>query len=104
MILDIPPHLETAIIQTAQAQGVSATEWALSVLQNNIAQTDDYYLDFDIDKMAQMIGETDENGRAKNMLVLPTGLSQAQLRTWLDENIPKHLEGKSLEQGALVWK
>lgn len=109
MILDIPPHIEQMIIATAQAQGISATEWALTALQKSIEpQTppndDGYYLDFDIEQMTQMIGETDENGRAKNTLVLPTGLTKAQLRTWLDENIPKHLERKSLEQGALVWR
>lgn len=80
MILDIPPHLETAIIQTAQAQGISATEWALTILQNSIepkaVSSDDYYLDFDIDKMAQMIGETDENGRAIHTTEIPKGLAK----------------------------
>lgn len=106
MILDIPPHLETAIIETAQAQGVSVTEWALTALQQSITPktmpSDDYYLDFDIERMQEAIGEYDENGRAINTLTLPQGLSKAQLRTWLDENISKHLANKALEQRALA--
>lgn len=75
MILDIPPHLETAIIQTAQAQGISATEWALMTLQNHATPSDDG-IEFDMACMARAIGEYDKNGRAINTTEIPKGLAK----------------------------
>lgn len=102
MILDLPQELEAIISQTAKTQGISAQELALATLQKSFAQDDEQaYYDwfcehFDIDRMKEAIGETDENGRAKSTLTLPKGLNKEQLSAWLSENIPAHLEKREL--------
>lgn len=43
---------------------------------------------FDVEKLAQAIGETDENGRAKHAITIPKGLSADKevFRQWLKAN------------------
>lgn len=57
---------------------------------------------FDRERLQQAIGETDECGRAKNTLSLPSGLNKEQLRIWLEENIPAYLEQKVSNQRELA--
>ena len=104
MILDLPPQLESTITQIAQAQGISAHEWVLTTLQKSIATDDEerayydwfYRHHFDIERMKEAIGKTDENGRPKQTLALPQGLNKEQLSAWLKENIPAHLKNREL--------
>lgn len=69
MILDLPPELETIIIQTAEQQGISAEQVATNGLKQLFLPNDELY--FDIERMKVAIGETDENGRAKNTHQVP---------------------------------
>lgn len=46
MILDIPPHIEQMMTATAQAQGMSVQDWALTTLQKGIAQDEQAYYDW----------------------------------------------------------
>lgn len=103
MILDLPPQLESTITQIAQAQGISAHEWVLTTLQKSITPDDEerayyewFYRHFDIERLKEAIGETDENGRPKHTLALPRGLNKEQLSAWLKENIPAYLENREL--------
>lgn len=60
MILDIPPHIEQMMIATAQAQGMSVQDWALTTLQKGIAHDEAYYdwfyeHHYDIEKLDKAI-------------------------------------------------
>lgn len=96
MILDLPPQLESTITQIAQAQGISAHEWVLTTLQKSITPDDEerayyewfYRHHFDIERLKEAIGETDENGRAKNTITIPKGLAKdpEAFRAWIKAN------------------
>lgn len=103
MILDLPPQLEQAIIAQAKAQGISTQELAVATLQQQFAPDEEqayydwfYRHHFDIERLKEAIGETDENGRPKHTLALPRGLNKEQLSAWLKENIPAYLENREL--------
>lgn len=72
MILDLPPTIEQIIIAEAQKQGQDPTTWLIEAIQ---AKAQPSYakgdFDFDLERMKEAIGETDENGRAKNTVEIP---------------------------------
>lgn len=86
MILDLPPELETIIIQTAEQQGISAEQVATNGLKQLFLPNEELY--FDIERMKIAIGETDENGRAKNTVTVPKGLAKNKeaFREWIKAN------------------
>lgn len=88
--------------QIIQEQILTAkTDNTLQIVQNGqvikhyTAQDDDeqayydlFYEHFDIERMKEAIGETDENGRAKNTIAVPKGLAKNKeaFREWVKAN------------------
>lgn len=72
MILDLPPNIEQLVLEQAKKQGVTAQTWIIQTLKQ--ATTPSYAngdFDFDLERMKEAIGETDENGRAKHTVAVP---------------------------------
>lgn len=87
-MIDIPPQLETAIIETAKMQGISPTEFLTKAVQAQIDQPFDY----DLKRMQERVkGYETADLALQNGLLLPTGKNPQALLAWLDVNIPKHL-------------
>lgn len=87
-MIDIPPQLETAIIETAKMQGISPTEFLTKAVQAQIDQPFDY----DFKRMQERVkGYETADLALQNGLLLPTGKNPQELLAWLDVNIPKHL-------------
>lgn len=87
MILDLAPTTVELIMNKAKQAGVTADE----LLVSTFAQDDeDAYYDwfyehhFDIERLTKAIGETDDNGRAKNTVSVPKGLAKDKeaFRAW----------------------
>lgn len=72
MILDLPPNIEQLVLEQAKKQGVTAQTWLIDAIQTkaqpSYANGD---FDFDLERMKEAIGETDENGRAKHTVAIP---------------------------------
>lgn len=72
MILDLPPNIEQLVLEQAKKQGVTAQTWLIDAIQTkaqpSYANGD---FDFDLERMKEAIGETDENGRAKHTVAVP---------------------------------
>lgn len=93
-MIDIPPQLETVIIEMAKTQGISPTEFLTKAVQAQLNEPfgDDFGYDFDLEQMQDRVKgyETPELA-LKNGLLLPTGKKPEELLAWLDINIPAHL-------------
>lgn len=89
MILDLPPNIEQLVLEQAKKQGVTAQTWIIQTLKQatnpNYTNGD---FDFDLERMKEAIGETDENGRAKNTIAIPKGLAKDKkaFREWVKAN------------------
>lgn len=89
MILDLPPNIEQLVLEQAKKQGVTAQTWLIDAIQTkaqpSYANGD---FDFDLERMKEAIGETDENGRAKNTIAIPKGLAKDKkaFREWVKAN------------------
>ncbi|MDO4451035.1 MAG: hypothetical protein Q4B79_08790 [Moraxella sp.] len=70
MILDLPPELETIIIQTAEQQGISAEQVATNGLKQLFLPNDELYFDIEQMKIAMQGLETPED-RLKNTVEIP---------------------------------
>lgn len=87
-MIDIPPDIETMIIEIAKQQQISPIEFLIKAVQ---AQVDEPF-DYDLEQMQEHVKgyETPELA-LKNGLLLPTGKNPQELLAWLDINIPAHL-------------
>lgn len=74
MILDLPPTTIELITAKAEQAGMTVDELLISTFAKD---DEDAYYDwfyqhhFDVERLTKAIGETDENGRAKNTHQVP---------------------------------
>lgn len=91
MLLNLAPTTVELIIAKAQRAGVTVDELLLSAFAK---EDEDVYYEwfyqhhFEIERMTKAIGETDENGRAKNTVTIPKGLAKNKeaFREWVKAN------------------
>lgn len=92
-MIDLPPDIETMIVEIAKQQDISPTEFVIKAVQ---AQVDEPF-EYDLERMQERVKgyETPELA-LKNGLLLPTGKNPQELLAWLDSNTPTHLAKQAM--------